>query len=182
MSARILPFKRPEPKEAPTIPAPLITGHDESWGAWIGLVGTKEQLLAWGAAEERHFPVKPKRMAYNGSTEPSVRAVKGGLFAIHWHAGRDEIELAQRILALTRRVLVSSNEPCRSTTGLFNAIHAWRRQLVESQIDGYEAGLLGPLDTALDAFETAAGAMVTYRKPPEVVRLPPDETEPEHAQ
>ena len=180
MNARIIPFKRPEPKETPTIPPPMLTGFEDAF--FCDLLGTKEQLIAWGAAEERHFPVKPKRMAYNGSGAPSVRAIKGGLFGVHWHARRDEPHMGVEINAIARRVLPAMTVPERKTLTLLMAVREWRSDMIFSRLAGYDAGLLEPLDTALHAFEHAAVAMVTYRAKPEVVRLPPDETEPEHAQ
>jgi hypothetical protein len=179
MSARILPFKRPAPKEAPAIPPPMLMSFEE--GSYATFRGTKEQLLAWGVVEDRHFPVGRKRCAHNKGG-PWVRAVKGGLFSVNMNAGSNELELASEINAAIRRVLNSSSDEAQHTTRLFVAISAWRSYTLFKRIPGYDAGLFEPMDQALDAFRAAAAAFVMYQKPQTAERLPPDETEPEHAQ
>lgn len=175
MSAIILPFARRVPTEAPTIPPPVVTNQGDDGCAWVNLIGTKEQLIAWRAAEERHFPEGRKRVAYGGRAGPTVRAIKGGLFSVNWHAGRNELEARAAIEALTNRVLHGSSEPIRETSALFAFVWAWRYRLIMRRVDGYEAGFLPALDAAIMALELAACAMVTYRKPAEAAQPEPIE-------
>jgi hypothetical protein len=52
VAARIIPFLRPVPKEAPVgIRPPIATRFREDYVV-AGFLGTKEQLIAWDVAEE----------------------------------------------------------------------------------------------------------------------------------
>jgi hypothetical protein len=167
MSARIIPFTRSRPTSVKqlaaarlreTLAPPLLLDHGESPRPWARLIGSREQLVFWGAASDEHLPVKPKRVAYNGGHAPTVWR-RGALFQVVWHASFDpgENEFIDRLI---QRVRNASSEPALETTELAVEIWRWRKRMIDTA-PGYRPGSLDQLDRAIAAFNDAAGALVT---------------------
>lgn len=174
MSAEIIPFKRPALKEPPTVRPPIVLSFGDQYATHAAFIGSKEELIAWGIADEQQFPIPPKRMAHHAKASVIVNRIKGGAFRVSLHA-TDDIRLAARIRQLVNDTLQAAPPSYRETTLVLRAIDEWRGARITQACDGYRAGLLEPLDRAIHAFQTAAVEMVSHR-------LPPDETEPEHEQ